>query len=106
MLALPDIETMNEQVKGNQAGQTLDWRMPIYLQSHDLRYEKYPFRAVCGGNIGFHRDIMEIAGWFDEEFTAWGAEDTEWGFRAWNRGLYIIPLIQACGLHWNLLWKK
>ena len=99
MLALPDIETMNEQVKGNQAGQTLDWRMPIYLQSHDLRYEKYPFRAVCGGNIGFHRDIMETAGWFDEEFTAWGAEDTEWGFRAWNRGLYIIPLIQACGLH-------
>ena len=99
MLALPDIETMNEQVKGNQAGQTLDWRIPIYLQSHDLRYEKYPFRAVCGGNIGFHRDIMETAGWFDEEFTAWGAEDTEWGFRAWNRGLYIIPLIQACGLH-------
>ena len=99
ILALPDIETMNEQVKGNQAGQTLDWRIPIYLQSHDLRFEKYPFRAVCGGNIGFHRDIMETAGWFDEEFTAWGAEDTEWGFRAWNHGLYIIPLIQACGLH-------
>lgn len=99
ILSLPDIETMNKQVKGTQLGQTLDWRIPIYLQSHDLRYEKFPFRAVCGGNIGFHRRIMDTVGWFDEEFRAWGAEDTEWGFRAWNRGLYIIPLIQSCGLH-------
>ena len=58
-------------VKGTQLGPTLDWRIPMYQQSDDLRFEKYPFRAICGGNIAFHRSVMQYAGWFDEEFTAW-----------------------------------
>jgi chondroitin synthase len=71
----------------------------MYRQTDNLRFEKYPFRAVCGGNIGFHKSLFERAGEFDEAFKAWGKEDTEWGFRVWNRGDYIIPLYEACGLH-------
>lgn len=97
MLRLPDIETMNEKMKRD--GHVLDWRMPMYRESDNLRFEKYPFRAVCGGNIGFHKSLFERAGEFDEEFRAWGKEDTEWGFRVWNRGDYIVPLYEACGLH-------
>ena len=99
LLSLPDIETANVQVKGEQSGPTIDWRIPIYQSSDDLRWEKHPFRATCGGNIAFHKSVLEKAGWFDEEFTAWGAEDTEWGFRVWNSGHYIMPLLEACGLH-------
>jgi len=73
--------------------------MPMYRQSDNLRFEKYPFRAVCGGNIGFHKSLFDRAGDFDESFKAWGKEDTEWGFRVWNKGDYIIPLYEACGLH-------
>ena len=97
MLALPDIETKNEKMKRD--GHVLDWRMPMYRQTDNLRFEKYPFRAVCGGNIGFHKSLFQRAGGFDEEFKAWGKEDTEWGFRVWNRGDYIIPIYEACGLH-------
>ena len=97
LLALPDIETVNEKMKRD--GHVLDWRMPMYRQSDNLRFEKYPFRAVCGGNIGFHKSLFERAKEFDEAFRAWGKEDTEWGFRVWNRGDYIVPLYEACGLH-------
>ena len=82
MLSLPDIETINEKMKRD--GHILDWRMPMYRQTDNLRFEKYPFRAVCGGNIGFHKSLFERAGEFDESFRAWGKEDTEWGFRVWK----------------------
>ncbi|MED5350298.1 MAG: glycosyltransferase [Candidatus Thermoplasmatota archaeon] len=97
MLALPDIETVNEKMK--QDGHVLDWRLPMYRQSDNLRFEKYPFRAVCGGNIAFNKSLFERVGQFEEAFKAWGKEDTEWGFRVWNRGEYIIPVYEACGLH-------
>ena len=71
----------------------------MYRQTDNLRFERYPFRAVCGGNIGFHKSLFMRAGEFDEAFRAWGKEDTEWGFRVWNRGDYIVPLYEACGLH-------
>ena len=97
MLGLPDIISQNEVFKKD--GHVLDWRMGMYRQSDNLRFEKYPFRAVCSGNLGFHRSVFDRTGGFDEEFRAWGKEDTEWGFRVWNRGDYIIPLYEACGLH-------
>lgn len=97
MLGLPDIVSQNEVFKKD--GHVLDWRMGMYRQSDNLRFEKYPFRAVCSGNLGFHISVFERSGGFDEEFRAWGKEDTEWGFRVWNRGEYIIPLYEACGLH-------
>ena len=71
----------------------------MYRSTANLRFEKFPFRAVCGGNIAFHRSVFDRAGEFDEEFRAWGKEDTEWGFRVWNKGEYIIPVYEACGLH-------
>jgi chondroitin synthase len=97
MLGLPDIVSQNEIFKKD--GHVLDWRMGMYRQSDNLRFEKYPFRAVCSGNLGFHISVFERSGGFDEEFRAWGKEDTEWGFRVWNRGEYIVPLYEACGLH-------
>ncbi|MEL0190388.1 MAG: glycosyltransferase, partial [Candidatus Poseidoniales archaeon] len=97
MLSLPDIITQNEVFKKD--GHVLDWRMGMYRSTANLRFEKFPFRAVCGGNIAFHRSVFDRAGDFDEEFRAWGKEDTEWGFRVWNKGEYIIPVYEACGLH-------
>jgi len=97
MLSLNDIVSKNKIFKKD--GHVLDWRMGMYRQTDNLRFEKYPFRAVCSGNLAFHISVYERAGGFDEEFRAWGKEDTEWGFRVWNKGDYIIPLYEACGLH-------
>jgi len=100
MLALADIRPDNSQVtEAEQAGPTIDWRVPIYQETDGLRFERHPFRAVCGGNIGFTKELFAVTGGFDVDFRAWGGEDAEWGYRAWNRGFYVVPLIDACGLH-------
>lgn len=100
MLRLPDIVTGNPlEIDDSGGAPTIDWRVPTYQRTHNLRYDEHPFRMVCGGNIAFHRSVVDRAGGFDEEFTAWGAEDAEWGFRVWNRGVYIVPAFGACGLH-------
>jgi chondroitin synthase len=99
MLALHDIETANVEVGRGGASRTTDWRLPIYASSGDLRFEQHPFRVVCGGNLAFTKSLFDIAGGFDETFTDWGAEDVEWGYRVWNRGFYIVPVIDACALH-------
>lgn len=100
LLELPDIRPNNAQVTSEATqGPTIDWRVPIYQETSGLRFERHPFRAVCGGNIGFTKTLFSEAGSFDEDFKAWGGEDAEWGYRAWNRGHYIVPIIDACGLH-------
>lgn len=100
ILRLTDILTGNPlEINHPDGHPTIDWRVPIYQSTRNLRDEVHPFRVVCGGNIAFHRPAFERIGGFDEDFTAWGAEDAEWGFRAWNNGLYLIPVLGACGLH-------
>ena len=49
------------------------------------------FRVVTGGNLGVSREFFEEAGGFDETFTQWGAEDTEFGYRAYTRGGLLVP---------------
>lgn len=100
MLALSDIRPNNDMVtESDEDGPTLDWRLPLYQATDGLRHEKHPFLAVCGGNIGFTKEVFASIGPFDVDFTAWGGEDAEWGYRAWNRGIYIVPILDACGMH-------
>ena len=50
------------------------------------------FRVVTGGNLGVSRHFFETVGGFDESFTQWGAEDTEFGYRAYTRGALLVPV--------------
>ena len=45
-------------------------------------------------------ESFSINGDFDEAFTAWGAEDNEFGYRVYNAGYYFIPVekLDALGL--------
>ena len=49
------------------------------------------FRVVTGGNLGVSGEFFETVGGFDESFTQWGAEDTEFGYRAFTRGALLVP---------------
>lgn len=53
------------------------------------------FRVLTGGNFGVGKDFFETAGGFDESFTQWGAEDTEFGYRAFARGGLFVPVREA-----------
>ena len=54
-----------------------------------------PFRVVASGNLGIRRGFFDLVGGFDESFTQWGGEDTEFGYRAHARGGLLVPLRDA-----------
>ena len=60
------------------------------------------FRVVTGGNLGMRTETFRIAGGYDESFTQWGAEDTEFGYRAFISGSLLIPERTALCWHQGL----
>ena len=57
------------------------------------------FRIASTGNLGVGRAFFEMLGGFDESFTRWGGEDTEFGWRAWTRGGVLVPVPEAFAWH-------
>ena len=49
------------------------------------------FRVVTGGNFGVSAAFFAEVGMFDESFTQWGAEDIEFGWRAYALGAVLAP---------------
>jgi len=96
MLELPPVATKNAVMKQSPSK---DWRESIYLETNNLKDSPHPFRASSCGNVAFHRRVFQHAGEFDESFTAWGAEDNEFGYRVFNQGYYFVPLLDAIGMH-------
>ena len=70
---------------------------PEWVEFHMVRTNELTstaddlFRVVTGGNLGISREFFEAVGGFDESFTRWGAEDTEFGYRAYARGALLAP---------------
>ena len=96
---LPSLDTGTGKVPEGDLAPSEDWRYKIYRSTNDLKNSKYPFRAFCGGNVCFHKSLIQTIGGFDEDFKAWGAEDTEFGFRVYNHGFWFIPVEGAEALH-------
>ena len=57
------------------------------------------FRIVTGGNLGVRREFFDEVGGFDGSFNQWGGEDTEMGYRAFNRGGLLVPERRALAWH-------
>ena len=49
------------------------------------------FRVVTSGNFGMSAAFFAEVGMFDESFTQWGAEDIEFGWRAYALGAVLAP---------------
>ena len=77
---------------------------PEWIEFHmsrtdDLTREDDIFRAVTGGNLGVSKEFYEAVGGYDESFTQWGTEDTEFGYRAYTRGGLLVPARDAMCWH-------
>ena len=96
---LPSLDTGTGKIPEKGQPPSEDWRYKIYRSTNNLKNSKYPFRAFCGGNVCFHKSLIQTIGGFDEDFTAWGAEDTEFGYRVYNHGYWFIPVEGAEALH-------
>ncbi len=84
---------------------------PPWIESHMARTKDLTskaadlFRMVLGGNLGVSRSFYELTGGFDESFTRWGMEDTEFGYRAYTRGGLLVPVRDAFAWHQGR-WKE
>lgn len=97
--SLTRIRTNNKMWANAPKRQSEDWREQLYRETDRLKTEKWPFRAVVGSNLAFHRRLIEDIGGFDEDFQSWGGEDGEFGYRAFNAGCFFVPVRQAIAYH-------
>ena len=85
------------------AGREVDpvpWFELYWARTDDLTSKRDDlFRAVAGANLGVRRGFYELVGGFDESFTQWGGEDTEFVYRAYTRGGLLVPVREAFAWH-------
>ena len=82
------------------------WFVSQLLRTDDLTSKADdPFWVVAGGNLGIRRGFYDLVGGFDESFTQWGGEDTEFGYRAYVRGGLLVPVREAFAWHQGA-WEK
>lgn len=97
---LPSINPNNDVADSrNGSGASIDWRYPVYEKTEHLINDPWPFTKGAGGNIAFSRSLFTKAGYIDEDFTAWGCEDSEHSYRLYNAGAYFIPMMEILSLH-------
>ncbi len=84
---------------------------PLWTESHMARTDDLTsiaddvFRVVHSGNFGIRKDFYWSVGGFDESFTRWGMEDTEFGYRAYTYGGLLAPVPDAFAWHQGR-WKE
>ncbi len=99
-LNLPDIKSSNDvSAKSTTSGVTYDWRLPIWNRTNKEKNQRWPFMGFVGANMVHSRAAFDEVGGYDEDFQAWGHEDTEMGYRLYNAGYYFIPVMPAMVLH-------
>ena len=93
--------TLKELFDGREVGlDDFRWIEPHLVRTNDLTSKDDDlFLPVGGGNYGIRRGFHELAGGFDESFTQWGGEDTEFNYRAYMRGGLLVPVRDAFAWH-------
>lgn len=87
--SLPEVLSSNKTSATQVQEVTKDWRLEHFEKTDALRLCDSPFRYFSGGNVAFSKKWIERVGWFDEEFTHWGGEDNEFGYRLFKAGCFF-----------------
>lgn len=96
---LPEIKSSNTVASTQTAVASIDWRLEHFAKTDNLRLCDSPFRYFSGGNVAFAKKWLDKAGWFDEEFTHWGGEDNEFGYRLFKKGCFFQALKGGMAYH-------
>ena len=96
---IPEIITNNQVAGKVEQNKSVDWRIEHFKNTDNLRLCNTPFRFFSGGNVAFAKKWLFRAGWFDEEFTHWGGEDNEFGYRLYREGCYFRSVEGAMAYH-------
>lgn len=78
-----------------------DSREKMYqMYGDELYHWPAPWAVVYGCNLSIPRKFAEEIGMFDENFNAWGADDNEFGLRAYLNGVKIILERKASSVYY------
>jgi len=72
-----------------------------YLTENPKPYKKLPFSNFLTGNLSIKKETIMKAGLFDEDFTGYGWEDIELGYRVTKMGVPILFLASAINYHYH-----
>lgn len=76
-----------------------DFRAVLHRRTASLRHGDMAFRSLVSSNFSVRRDLFLSVGGFSNDFTRWGGEDTELGWRLWNEGAFFIDQPTAAIYH-------
>lgn len=76
-----------------------DFRGILHRRTASLRRGDMGFRSLVSSNFSVRREFFMSTGGFSEDFTRWGGEDTELGWRLWNDGAFFIDEPRAAIYH-------
>ncbi|NIS29315.1 MAG: glycosyltransferase, partial [Actinobacteria bacterium] len=76
-----------------------DHRNVLHRRTAQLRTGSEGFRSLVSSNFSMRRDAFLASGGFAEDFTRWGGEDVELGWRLWNDGAFFVPEDRAICYH-------
>lgn len=80
--------------------QLLDPREDVFGQCDgNIHALRAPWTLMWTCNVSVERDVFSIVGGFNENFTSWGAEDTELAYRLSRCGIKFLLSRQAKALH-------
>lgn len=96
---LPEVRTNSDIGNAKKSKTSVDWRLDHFEKTDDLRLCDSPFRYFSGGNVAFSKKWLLKAGWFDEEFTHWGGEDNEFGYRLFRSGCFFKVVHGSMAYH-------
>lgn len=99
LAAIPEVVTNNNVAGRVNEGVSIDWRLEHFKETENLRLCDSPFRYFSGGNVAFSKKWITVAGWFDEEFTHWGGEDNEFGYRLYRAGCFFRAVEGGLAYH-------
>jgi len=99
IMNMPETLTNNTIASSQTAVSSIDWRLEHFRKTDNLRLCDSPFRYFSGGNVAFAKKWIEKVGEFDEEFTHWGGEDNEFGYRLFKAGCFFQSLDGAMAYH-------
>jgi GT2 family glycosyltransferase len=61
------------------------------------------WRVTSGGNMSITAEAFrELEGFDEDVFSSWGGEDNDFGYRAYQNGVMVVPAPRA--LAWHLGW--
>lgn len=83
----------------SEAWVSRDHRAVLHRRTASLRNGDMAFRSLVSSNFSVRRDGFVSSGGFSEDFTRWGGEDTELGWRLWNSGTFFIDEPRAAIYH-------